>query len=147
MPSRSRFAGDYGFTRLGAVREWTQTYVQKHCVHSRVLISLDSQLRRHRRQVLTALAVFAVALAVPTAHAAVMNGGMDDHAIGDAAAICLAVGGSLAIIGVATVALRRLRQRPLWLIPAAPTSARLFVGTPDVLARAGPRPLLQVFQL
>ncbi|MEX0741359.1 MAG: hypothetical protein WD079_01085 [Phycisphaeraceae bacterium] len=112
-----------------------------------MLISPNSQLRR-RHQVLIALAVLAVALTALTAQTTLMDGGMDDHVMSDAAAICLAVGGSLAIIGVAIFAVRRLRQRPLWLIPAAPTPARLFVGaTPGFLARAGPPPLLQVFRL
>ena len=115
-----------------------------------MLISVHSQLRRQRRRVLLALAVLAVALAALSAHSAVMSGAMDDHVMSDAAALCLAVGGALAVAGVAVFAVRRLLQRPLWVIPAPLTQALAFVpASAGFLVRAGPPPpaLLQVFRL
>jgi hypothetical protein len=43
--------------------------------------------------------------------------------MGDSAAICLVLGGSMLFTGIAFFAARRVRQRPLWVIPApvAPT--------------------------
>lgn len=99
---------------------------------------------------LVALAVLAVALVAVTAHAAVMNGVMDDHVMSDAAALCLAVGGSLAVAGVAVFAVRRLLQRPRWVIPAPLAPSLAFVpASAGFLVRAGPPPppLLQVFRL
>ena len=96
---------------------------------------------------LTALAVLSVALAALSAHSALM-GSMGDHGMSDIAAICLAVGASLAIAGVAVFAIRRLAQRPLWVIPVPAAPAAAFVPRSTAfLARAGPPPLLQVFRL
>lgn len=78
--------------------------------------TVHSRLRRHRRAVLLALAVLAVATAALTVHATVMSGGMDDHVMGDAAALCLSVGGALIAVGAVGLAARRLLQRPLWRI-------------------------------
>jgi hypothetical protein len=112
-----------------------------------MLITLNRQLRRHRRRVLTALAVLAVALAALSAHAALMRGALDGHAISDATTSCLIVGGSLAIAGVAVLAVRRLQQR-LWLVAAPPMLALGFVPAYAGFAvRAAPPPLLQVFRL
>lgn len=109
-----------------------------------VLIALHSQLRPRRRQVLTELAVLAVAL---TAHSALM-GSMGDHAMSDTAAICLALGGSLAIAGATVFAIGRLAQRPLGVIPVPAAPALAYVPTSTgFVARAGPPPMLQVFRL
>ena len=112
-----------------------------------VLIALHSQLRPRRRQVLTELAVLAVALAALTAHSALM-GSMGDHAMSDTAAICLALGGSLAIAGATVFAIGRLAQRPPGVIPVPAAPALAFVPTSTgFVARAGPPPMLQVFRL
>ena len=98
---------------------------------------------------LLALAVLAT-LAALTIHAAVMDGAMDDHVMSDAAALCLAVGGSLAAVGVAVFAARRPLQRPLWVIPTPVAPALSFrPAAHGFLVRAGPPPPaeLQVFRL
>ena len=94
--------------------------------------------------------MLAIALAALTAHSSLMSGPMDDHAMSNAAAICMVVGGSLAVVGVAVFAVRRLARRPLWLIPAPHAPALPFVAVaPGFLVRAGPPPAasLQVFRL
>lgn len=99
---------------------------------------------------LVALALLAVALAALTAHAAAMDGAMGEHVMSDAAALCLAVGGSLAVIGVGVFAARRLRQRRWSIVPAFLPPAPVFLpAAAGVLVRAGPpRPAsLQVFRL
>lgn len=53
---------------------------------------------------------------------------MEGHAISDAAAICLAIGGALAVAGV--FALRRLLQRPLLLVPAVAEPGLLLLPPP-----------------
>jgi hypothetical protein len=111
-----------------------------------VFISLDKQLRRHRRKLTAALAVLAVAAVAMTAHAALMSG-TGDH-MSDGAGICLTVGGCVAVLGVAVFAHIRLRRRPLWLIPAPLAAAPPFVAMSNgFLSRAGPPRLLQVFLL
>jgi peptidoglycan/LPS O-acetylase OafA/YrhL len=115
-----------------------------------VIVSLHTHLRRRRRRLLVALALLAVALAALTAHAAAMDGAMGDHVMSDAAALCLAVGGSLAAIGVRAFAARRMPQRSRWVIPAFALPAPLLLpAAAGVLVRAGPpRPAsLQVFRL
>jgi len=114
-----------------------------------MLICVYHRLRRQHRRVLVALAVLAVAMVAVTAHAAVMNGGMDDGVMGDAGALCLAVGGALAVVGAAVVATLRLRRRPLWILRAPLAPSRPFVAAASGLrVRAGPpAPLLQVFRL
>ena len=116
-----------------------------------MLISVHRRLRRqHRRVLLFALAVLAVAMVAVTAHTAAMNGGIDDGAMGDVAALCLAVGGSLAVVGTAVVAARRLHRRTLWILRAPLAAPRPFIAVASgFLVRAGPpaRPLLQVFRL
>lgn len=108
------------------------------------LISVTTALRRHRRLVLLAATVFALALGAMTVHAATMSGA--DH-MGDVAGICLLVGAAVAVTGTAMV-LRRHRPTgfspvALLVAPGAPAVAprRLF------LERAGPPSLLQVFRL
>ena len=97
---------------------------------------------------LVALAALAVALAALTAHAAAMNDAMGDHVMGDAAAICLVVGGALAAVSVAVFAVGRRPQRPLWVIPQPLAPALPFLpASSGFLARAGPPPVLQVFRL
>jgi hypothetical protein len=111
-----------------------------------MLISIDRQLRRHRRRALIGLAVLAIAGGALAAHVALMSGA-DTH-MTNAAGICLILGGGVAVLAVAAVAIRRLAQRPVWLLalPAAPDLA--VRPTPrGVLVRAGPSPLLQVFRL
>jgi hypothetical protein len=112
-----------------------------------VFISLHSQLRRHRRTVMTAVAVLAVAAMVLTAHSAVMPAG-GDH-MGGAATICLTIGVCVAAITVAALTVRRLLQRPTWLVltPSAPL-LRFNPSPIGFPARAGPsRALSQVFRL
>lgn len=111
-----------------------------------MLAALHSQLRRHRRQARWLLAVIAVAAAALTAHSMVMGGTMSDHEVGDAAALCIAVGGALAVAGVAFAAGRRA-QRPTWLLAPVAEPAPAFVPVASgFLVRAGP-PHLQVFRL
>jgi hypothetical protein len=112
-----------------------------------VLIKLDSELRRHRRKVLWALALFAVLGVAVTAKAALMSG--HEHGdMSDAVVLCMTVGACVAVAGVAVFAARRLAQRPMWLI-ASPVAAALasVPVSPGFLVRAGPPPLLQVFRL
>lgn len=93
---------------------------------------------------LTALALLLVVASALSAHSAVMGG---DHA-GDAAALCLIVGASGAVVAVAAFALRCARARSLWLVPAPLAPALPFVtAAPGFLARAGPPPLLPVLRL
>jgi hypothetical protein len=77
-----------------------------------------------------------------------MDGGMSDHVMSDAAALCLALGGAVATVGVA-VAVGRLLRRPLSPVvpPLAPTPPAV-APRPGFLIRAGPPPpaLLQVFR-
>jgi hypothetical protein len=111
-----------------------------------VFITLHSQLRRHRRKAMAGMAVLAVAAVAMTAHSAVMASG-GDHMSG-AASVCLMVGGCIAVIAVAAFAVRRLLQRPLWVIAAPSVPALPFVPTATgFLVRAGPRSLSQVFRL
>jgi uncharacterized membrane protein YhaH (DUF805 family) len=111
-----------------------------------MLISLDSRLRAHRRRAALVLVVFAFGVLGFAAHSALM--GSDMGKMGDTATICLALGGCAVFIGAAVLAVRRLRQRPLWLIPP-PAAPRLpFIPAfSGFLVRAGPPPLLQVFRL
>lgn len=115
-----------------------------------MIVSLHHHLRRRRRRLLVALVLLAVALAALTAHAAAMDGAMGEHVMSDAAALCLAVGGSLAAIGVGAFAARRLRQRGRSIVPVflAPTPV-LRPAAAGVLVRAGPprSATLQVFRL
>lgn len=112
-----------------------------------MLMSVHSLLRRHRRAqwTLVVLAVCAVAL---TTHSMVMGDGlMGDHAVGDTAALCAAVGGSLALAGVAVFAARHPAQRPTWRIGAQAAPDSVFVGVACPFpARAGP-PDSQVLRL
>jgi hypothetical protein len=112
-----------------------------------MLTTLDTQLRRHRRQVRWLLAVVAVVAAALTAHSALISSDMGDHKM-DAVAICLVAGGCVAVIGVAAFAVRRLLQRPTWVIPAPVAPALPFIpASAGFLVRAGPPPLLQVLRL
>ena len=113
-----------------------------------MLTSVHSLLRRHRRRARWALAVLAVCGAALTMHTMVMGDGlMGDHAVGDAAALCVALGGSLAVAGVAVFALRHPAQRPTWLIDSAAAPDSMFVGVASPFpVRAGP-PDSQVLRL
>lgn len=113
-----------------------------------MLISLHIQLRRHRRKVVIGLAVLAVGVAALSAHAALMTGESSDHGMSGAVSICMVVGGSLAVFGVGISAVRRLLQRPRWLIPPPLAAAPAFVSaSAGFLVRAGPPPLLSVLRL
>lgn len=113
-----------------------------------MLSSLNTRLRRHRSKVRWALAVLAVAAVALTAHSALMSSDMGDHAMSDAVAICLTVGGCVAVIGVAAFAVGRVLQRPTCVIPTPLAPAPPFVpASAGFLVRAGPPPLLQVFRL
>jgi hypothetical protein len=105
-----------------------------------MLTSVHSLLCRHRRRVRWALAVFALCASALTVHSLAMSSGMSDHAAGDAAALCMAVGGSLALaVAAVAFAARRPSQRPTWLIDVAAGPAAVLI--PDgawALVRAGP---------
>jgi predicted membrane-bound spermidine synthase len=114
-----------------------------------MLSTFNRRLRHHRRKALCALAVLAVAGVALSAKTALMSAhGHDD--VSDIVAVCMIVGGYAAVAGVAVFAVRRLLQRPRWLI-SAPLLPALPVlpSTTGFLARAGPAPpaLLQVFRL
>ena len=112
-----------------------------------MLVAVHSQLRRNRRQARWLLAVLAIAAAALTAHSMVMGGAMSDHEAVDAAALCIAVGGALAVAGVAAFAAGRRAQRPTWLLAPVAEPAPAFVPVASgFLVRAGP-PALQVFRL
>jgi hypothetical protein len=112
-----------------------------------VLILLRNQLRRHRRRAALVLAVLALGFTGLAAHSALMGSDMSGH-MGNAAAICLTVGGCAVFIGVAVFAVRRLLQRPLWLIAAPLAPALAFIpADAGFLVRAGPPSRLQVFRL
>lgn len=114
-----------------------------------MLISVHSRLRRHRRMVMWALAVLAVVGVALTARAVLMSA--HGHVgVSDALAICMTVGGCVAIAGIAVFALPRVARRPLWRVVAQQAPALVFVPSgAGVLVRAGPPPaaLLQVFRL
>ena len=111
-----------------------------------MLISLNSRLRRHRRHAALVLAVFAFGVLGFAAHSALM--GSDMGKMGDTAAVCLALGGCAVFIGAAVLAVRRLAQRGMRLIPAAPEPTLPFIPAFSGLrVRAGPPPLSQVFRL
>ena len=105
-----------------------------------MLTTVHSLLRRHRRLVSCALAVLGVCSAVLAAHTVVMSDGMTgDHAVGDAAALCVAVGSALAVAGVAVLAARRPVRRPLWLLAAVTAPKWAFASaTCPFPVRAGP---------
>jgi hypothetical protein len=111
-----------------------------------VFITLDSQLRRHRRKVALVLAVLGLSFAGLTAHSALMGSGV--RGMAGTAMVCVAVGGCVAVITVAGFGVRRLAQRLLWLSspPLAPT-LRFTPFASGFLVRAGPPSLSQVFRL
>jgi hypothetical protein len=114
-----------------------------------MLLTLNSQLLHHRRKVLSVLAALAVAGVALTANAASMSTHSHED-IGAAVTACMTVGACLLVVGVSAVAVRRLLQRPLWLVAAPLLPALPFAPAPTwFLARAGPAPpsLLQVFRL
>jgi hypothetical protein len=113
-----------------------------------MLTSVHTLLRRHRRQVRWALAVFAILASGLAVHSLAMSGAMSDHAAGDAAALCMAVGGSLAFAGAAVAfAARRPSQHPNRLVDVAAAPATAFIPDgPWALVRAGP-PGSQVLRL
>ena len=93
------------------------------------------------------LAVLALGFTGLAAHSALMGSDMGSH-VGSAATICLTVGGCAVFIGVAVFAIRRLLQRPVWLIAAPLAPALVFIpADAGFLVRAGPPSLLQVFRL
>jgi hypothetical protein len=114
-----------------------------------MLMSVHSLLRRHCRPARWTLAVLTVGAVALTTHTTVMGDGpmMGEHAVGHAAALCIALGGSVAVAGVAVFAARHPAQRPTWRIvaEAAPDSVIVGVACPFPV-RAGP-PDLQVLRL
>lgn len=112
-----------------------------------LLTSLNTRLRRQRRQVLAALAVLGTVTVIAAGHAALASHGMGHH-VGDAAVIaCMAIGSGLVAVGTVALAIRRPRvgSWPLTLLPTpALDPARAMSVRP---ARAGPPPVLQVFRL
>ena len=109
-----------------------------------MLVSIHRQLRRHRRKVVLALAIVAVAATAVTAHAALMN---PDHGASSAALVCLAVGGCVVLTVVAAVALRRRPARDWALVSLMPAPALPSLpADTGVIARGSPPPLLQVFR-
>ena len=116
-------------------------------VHRTVFIHLRSQLRRHRRKAALALVVLALGFTGLAAHSALMSSDMSNH-MSNAATICLTVGGCAVFIGVAAFAVRRLMQRPLWLLAVPLTPALPFIAADaGFLVRAGPPSVSQVFRL
>ncbi len=107
-----------------------------------MLISVNSQLHR-RRRARWALAVLAVSAATLMGHAALMDG-FSAHAMSNAAAVCVAVG----FVAVAVFAIRRVLQRPTYIVTPllvwAPEPIRPAGGVP---VRAGPPLLLPVLRL
>ena len=92
--------------------------------------------------------MLAVALVAVTAHSALMSGPTDDHAMGDATALCFLLGGSLAAVGVAAFGIRRPARHRTWVIHTPVAPALPFIpSSPGFLVRAGPPSLLQVFRL
>ena len=139
---RTRTRANHGWDEKSPVRCCTQAYV-----HRTVLISLHSQLRRHRRKATCALAALALGFIGLAAHATLMSSDMGNH-MGNTAAVCLAVGGCALFIAVAAFSIRRLLQRPLWLLAAPLMPARPFTPTSAGFpVRAGPASLSQVFRL
>lgn len=113
-----------------------------------MLISVQSQLRRHHRLVVALLVTLALAVAALAAHSALMSGGMSGQAMGDAAAICLTVGGSLMLGATVFVAARGAGRGPTWPLVQLALPASLPSPSPaGFLVRAAPPPLLQVFRL
>lgn len=111
-----------------------------------MLISVHNRLLRHRRKVLWGLAVLAAVSVAPTVKTALMSAhGHGD--LSDAVPICVVVGACVAIVGVVVFSLRRVIERPLWLIPAPLAWAMVFVPVASgYLGRAGP-PGSQVLRL
>lgn len=112
-----------------------------------MLTTLHRHLRRHRSQAIALLAVVVLAAVGAGAHAALMNGAMDDHMAGSATSICLVVGAALAVMGAAVLGTRRTVRGPTWsplrlVVAVAPVSPTLLA----VPVRAGPSSLLQVFR-
>lgn len=112
-----------------------------------MFVSLRNLLRRHRRKAALGLAVLALGFTAVAAHSALMGTDMGSH-IGGTASICLTVGGCAVFLGVAVLAIRRLLQRPRWLLAAPQAPALVLVPTDaGFLVRAGPPSVLQVFRL
>lgn len=113
-----------------------------------VMISINNQLRHHRRKVVWAMALVAlVIVAVVAWFAVVDNDRGHDHG-GNTAAVCITIGACLAATGAAVFAARRLRERATFTIFESPMPVWVSAGV-HVLAsaRAGPAPMLQVFRL
>ena len=113
-----------------------------------MLTSLNGRLHRHRRAALCALAVLAIAAGAIATGSVLAHCGAGEHPMSGGAAICVALGGALAITGVAAFRVRHVLQRPTWRMarPMAPPLAPVAVAS-GVLVRAGPPPQLQVFRL
>jgi hypothetical protein len=112
-----------------------------------VLTSIHIQLRRHRLLVLATLTALALAIAALTVHSALMSGAMHGKVVGDAAIVCLAVGGTLMLGAAVSVAVRSLRRLTSWpLVQLAPFEPAFVPATTRFLVRAGPPALLQVFR-
>ena len=111
-----------------------------------MLALIHRVIHRRRRQVRWLLGILAVTATAVTAHSTLMNGSMGDHVVGDAATLCVALGGALAIATVTAFAPARPPQRPTWLLAAVPEPAWAYVPVASgFLVRAGP-PDLQVFR-
>lgn len=112
-------------------------------------IHLNRLMRRYGRVAVLLAGVLAAVAVLATARTAMMSG-HEHHRTGhDAVVLCVTVGAcALAVLGTA-VAVRRLLQRPLWLLADVHPAAQPFVATPaPYMTRAGPPPpLLQVFRL
>ena len=112
-----------------------------------MLVSLNSLLRRHRRNAACVLAVVALGFLGLAAHSALMSSDIGSH-MADTASICLVVGGCALFLGVAAFAARGLVHRALSLVAAPLTSTLPLIPVASyVRVRAGPPALLQVFRL
>jgi hypothetical protein len=112
-----------------------------------MLISLRSQLRRHRRRAFAVLAVLLVAMVALTAHAA-MASSTHNNDMGTMTTICLVAASLAAVVAGGTFVVQRMFSRPRWLMPAPVVPDFAFIPTfSGLFARAGPPPLLQVFRL
>jgi hypothetical protein len=113
-----------------------------------MLVSLRSQLRRHRRSALAVLAILLVATVALTAHAAMMSSTHGNNGMGAMTAICLIAASLAAVVVVGGLAVRRRFSRSSWLIPPPVVPDFAFIAAfSGLFARAGPPPLLQVFRL
>ena len=113
-----------------------------------MLHSLQRQLRRHRRQVIVLCVVLGLAGAGVAAYAAV-EVGQHDHGMRDTVAMCLTVGGCVAVAGIAILRVAPASNGPTTASPGlSPTARPSSVPAGALfLVRAGPPPGRAVLRL